>query len=1026
VGGAVTGLGAGTLTLKNNGVDNLVITSNGAFTFATPLVPGLYGVTVFTQPTAPNQVCTVTSGSGTIVAANITTVNVNCVTTQYTVGGSVVGMLGVDSITLVNNGSSPITLNANGVFTFPAQNDGSAYTITVQTMPATTTCSVGAGTGTVSGANINAVLVTCSSLGTYTIGGTISGLAGGSVTLSLSPGAYTTVKNANGAYSFAQTLTTGVIYTVSVSVQPTGPNQTCTITGGAGTVGAVNITNVNVNCVTNTYTISGTVSGLVGGETVPIMVNNSSAAIANGPAGTFTTAAINDGSIGVPLQIVGMPSTKDCNFNSSLNKNTTVNIAGVNVTGINVTCSGLTIGVQANVTGLTANTLLGLSLVNYISGSNSYTSPISNINADGISNFALQATGTGYQVLVSTQPAGGICTVAGGTGIMGAVNVTVNISCSPTGGSPTALVFNTPTAGTASSSSSKQYHVSGLTPATTYSFNVTGLSNNVNLYVYSDAGFTTLVCSSTNAGTTNESCSWSGFTDYYITVQNIDAASANYTASVTLPPQLRTVGGTVTGFVASFSIKNLVTSETLNIVGASFSFVTQQLDNAAYSTMIMTQPVGGFCTLGAGASGVVSAASSTAINISCSVVATYAVNVAATPSIAAKTIKLSLNGAAAQTFTSAGGAFTPLLSFGTPYTVTINTQPVGGTCSISNGTGVISAAVTIGLVCTVTLAADAFEVDNTTATTNIMSANGSSQLHTIHVNGDIDYVKVNVASVPAYYIFETSDGAGGCSLDTVMTLYSTDGVTLLTSNDNKYASGTDLCSKIEYSFGTIGTYYLKINAVGVAVGTYNLSIISPMYYEPFNSTLGTFTSTDLTFGASGATVPYQKWIHNTASARLDYISNVSGGYDFIATAGPITCANTITGGHAAADADKAYTASTNTLFQTELVSQLFNTSIYTSVKVQFDVCYLDFSLNTSDKLEFQVKSSATGNLWITYKIYGDVADADVVDKNATFDISPVAAGRSDFQFRFVFSAGNATKNAWDYFAVLDSVKVFAQ
>jgi hypothetical protein len=80
VGGTVSGLTGTGLLLRNNGGDDLTRNANGAFTFATPVASGAtYAVTVATQPTNPYQVCTVTSGSGTIGAANVTNVSVSCI-----------------------------------------------------------------------------------------------------------------------------------------------------------------------------------------------------------------------------------------------------------------------------------------------------------------------------------------------------------------------------------------------------------------------------------------------------------------------------------------------------------------------------------------------------------------------------------------------------------------------------------------------------------------------------------------------------------------------------------------------------------------------------------------------------------------------------------------------------------------------------------------------------------------------------------------------------------------------------------
>ncbi len=79
--------GAG-LVLRNNGGDDLAVSANGAFTFATSLTSGsTYAVTVATQPSG--QTCSVSNGSGTVAGANVTTVAVACVTNpppRFTVG----------------------------------------------------------------------------------------------------------------------------------------------------------------------------------------------------------------------------------------------------------------------------------------------------------------------------------------------------------------------------------------------------------------------------------------------------------------------------------------------------------------------------------------------------------------------------------------------------------------------------------------------------------------------------------------------------------------------------------------------------------------------------------------------------------------------------------------------------------------------------------------------------------------------------------------------------------------------------
>lgn len=81
VGGSVTGLAGKGLILQNNNTDDVSISENGAFTFNTTLLSGnSYGVTVKSQPTDLIQECAIVNGTGKLAGANITAVEVKCVT----------------------------------------------------------------------------------------------------------------------------------------------------------------------------------------------------------------------------------------------------------------------------------------------------------------------------------------------------------------------------------------------------------------------------------------------------------------------------------------------------------------------------------------------------------------------------------------------------------------------------------------------------------------------------------------------------------------------------------------------------------------------------------------------------------------------------------------------------------------------------------------------------------------------------------------------------------------------------------
>lgn len=79
ISGTVTGLIAGTsVTLQNNGTDDVVVTANGHFYFAAAIdLHSSYAVTVKQHPTAPAQRCTVVNQSGT-ATGEVSNVSVTC------------------------------------------------------------------------------------------------------------------------------------------------------------------------------------------------------------------------------------------------------------------------------------------------------------------------------------------------------------------------------------------------------------------------------------------------------------------------------------------------------------------------------------------------------------------------------------------------------------------------------------------------------------------------------------------------------------------------------------------------------------------------------------------------------------------------------------------------------------------------------------------------------------------------------------------------------------------------------------
>jgi ABC-type molybdate transport system substrate-binding protein len=168
VGVTVSGLASNeSVVLRNNGADDLTVSANGSFNFATQVASGqAFAVTVSTQPASPiKQTCTPTAGSGT-VGSQAVNVAVQCTTDTFTIGGSISGLTG-SGLVLRNNGGDNLSVAAGATsFTFSTQvASGGSYNVTVGTQPSGQTCTVTNGTGPVTNANITSVSVSCAAGG---------------------------------------------------------------------------------------------------------------------------------------------------------------------------------------------------------------------------------------------------------------------------------------------------------------------------------------------------------------------------------------------------------------------------------------------------------------------------------------------------------------------------------------------------------------------------------------------------------------------------------------------------------------------------------------------------------------------------------------------------------------------------------------------------------------------------------------------------------------------------------------------
>ena len=250
---AATAVSAGEIDLSwpaatdNVGVTGYLVercTGAGCSSFAQVATPTAtsYKDTAVSAGTAYGYRVRATDAAGNLGSYTATATATTPATT-YSIGGSVSGLSG--TVVLRDNGGDDLSVASNGPFTFATQLvSGATYAVTVKSNPSGQACSVSSGSGTVGSSNVTSVTVSCTTTPTYSVGGTVSGLAGtvvlqdnGGDDLSLS---------ANGPFTFATQLPSGAVYGVTVKSNPSG--QSCTVSGGSGTVGSANITTVAVAC----------------------------------------------------------------------------------------------------------------------------------------------------------------------------------------------------------------------------------------------------------------------------------------------------------------------------------------------------------------------------------------------------------------------------------------------------------------------------------------------------------------------------------------------------------------------------------------------------------------------------------------------------------------------------------------------------------------------------------------------------------------------------------------------------------
>jgi hypothetical protein len=410
-------------------------------------------------------------------------------------------------------------------------------------------------------------------------------------------------------------------------------------------------------------TLSGTVSGLTTSGLT--LASNGVNLVISAGATTFTFGPVISDQVGYSVTVPIQPSGQACTVTNGTGIASTANI-----TNVVVTCSDRTFNVGGTITGLTAS---GLVLAN---GSDTLSVPA------GATSFTMPtavAYGSSYSVTVTAQPAGLTCNVTNGTGTIAANAVTnVAVKCtdqpltvggsiSGLGGATGLVLVNGDDAYSVPASATSFTFGAPSAPGSTYAVRVQS----------QPAGLT---CSASNG-------------------PGMMPTHAVTDVSITCSDQAYSLGGTVAGLTTT----GLVLSDgseaySVPANAPSFTLPAPIAYGSGYAVRVQSEPKGLTCTV-SGGTGTMPANAVTDLRVTCassgftlggSISGLTAAGLVLTDGFD----NLSVSANATQF------SMPQALAYGSNYAVTIQAQPSGASCEISNGSGTVTGDMgTVQVVC---------------------------------------------------------------------------------------------------------------------------------------------------------------------------------------------------------------------------------------------------------------------------------------------------------------------------------------
>jgi hypothetical protein len=574
---------------------------------------------------------------------------------NYTLSAAVTGLATGVNLKLEDNVGNELMFTSNETLTFASTYaSGASYSVTIFKQPTGQTCTLGSNaSGTITGNTT--VAVTCVGSAGYTLSAAVTGLASG-VNLKLEDNVGNELMfTTNETLPFSSTYASGATYSVTIFAQPTG--QTCTLGSNAsGTI--TGNTTVAVTCTTNSanYTISVAVTGLTGTLVVQDSKSDQLTFTTN-TTQTFATSYASGAAYSVTVQT--QPTGQTCTLSSNASGTITSNIT------VTATCSATVVDytISVAVAGLTGT------LVVKDSDSDTLT-----FTTNGTQTFATSyPSGSSYTVTIKTQPTGETCTLS--TNRTGTItsNITVTATCADkisvavTGLTGTLVLQDNKGAKLTFTSNETEKFSTAYASGSAYSVTVT-------------------------TQPTGQTCTLSSNASGTIT------SNITVTATCTTNVVNYTISVAVTGLTGTLVVQDSKSDQLTFTTNATQTFATSYASGSTYSVTVQTQPTGQTCTLSSNASGTIT--SNITVTATCTTnVVNYTISVAVTGLTGTLVVQDSKSDQLTFT-TNTTQTFATSYASGSTYSVTVQTQPAGQTCTLgSNASGTITSNVTVTATC---------------------------------------------------------------------------------------------------------------------------------------------------------------------------------------------------------------------------------------------------------------------------------------------------------------------------------------